>query len=186
MEDYVGQNAEAVKAMLEAKYELVVTIEKKEVDDATKYDDDGKIIAQSLAAGSEVKKKDSLVLYVPNIVEKIPDMVEEKWSLSDVEAFCNKYGFNLETKEEETTAYSEGTIIAQNLPKGREITKGMTLRVTVAIKPKAKPQEENKDTNSNNNNNSSNNNNNSSNNNENSNSNNSNNNSNNTNDTSTS
>ena len=95
----------------------------------------------------EVKKGDSLVLYVPNIVEKIPDMVEEKWSLSDVEAFCNKYGLNLETKGEETTAYSEGTIISQNLPKGREITKGMTLRVTVAIKPKAKPQEEKKDTN---------------------------------------
>ena len=186
LEDYTGQNAEAVKAKLETKYELVVTIEKKEVDDATKYDDDGNIISQSLAAGSEVKKGDSLVLYIPNIVEKIPDMVEEKWSLSDVEAFCNKYGLNLETKEEETTAYSEGTIISQNLPKGREITKGMTLRVTVAIKPKAKPQEEKKETNNGNTSNNSNNNENSNNSNSNGNNDNSNNTGNNTNDDSTS
>mgnify|MGYP006992107786 CR=1 FL=1 len=44
LEDYTGQNAEAVKAKLETKYELVVTIEKKEVDDATKYDDDGNLV----------------------------------------------------------------------------------------------------------------------------------------------
>ncbi len=139
LEDYTKQNANSVKTLLETKYGLTVTIEKKEVSDGTKEYDDDEIIGQSLAAGSEVKKGDSLILYVPNIVEKIPDMVEEKWNLSDVEAFCNKYGLNLETKEEETTAYSEGTIISQNLPKNREITKGMTLRVTVAIKPKAKP-----------------------------------------------
>ena len=139
LEDYTKQNANSVKTLLETKYGLTVTIEKKEVSDGTKEYDDDEIIGQSLAAGSEVKKGDSLILYVPNIVEKIPDMVEEKWNLSDVEAFCNKYGLNLETKEEETTAYSEGTIISQNLPKNREIAKGMTLRVTVAIKPKAKP-----------------------------------------------
>ena len=139
LEDYTGKNVHEIKAMLEAKYELVVTIEKKEPSDMSKEYDDDEIIGQSLAAESEVKKGDSLVLYTPNIVEKIPDMVEEKWSLSDVEAFCNRYGLNLETKEEETTAYPEGTIISQNLPKGRDIVKGMTLRVTVAIKPKAKP-----------------------------------------------
>ena len=139
LEDYTKQNANSVKTLLETKYGFTVTIEKKEVSDGTKEYDDDEIIGQSLAAGSEVKKGDSLILYVPNIVEKIPDMVEEKWNLSDVEAFCNKYGLNLETKEEETTAYSEGTIISQNLPKNREIAKGMTLRVTVAIKPKAKP-----------------------------------------------
>lgn len=150
LEDYTGKNVHEIKAMLEAKYELVVTIEKKEPSDMSKEYDDDEIIGQSLAAESEVKKGDSLVLYTPNIVEKIPDMVEEKWSLSDVEAFCNRYGLNLETKEEETTAYPEGTIISQNLPKGRDIVKGMTLRVTVAIKPKAKPvvPEEDKNTSS--------------------------------------
>ena len=159
LEDYTGQNANSVKTLLETKYELVVTIEKKELDSADKEYDDDEIISQSLEAGSEVKKGDKLTLYTPNIVDKIPDMVEEGWSLSDVEAFCNKYGLVLEKTEQETSAYNEGTIISQNLPKGRSIVKGMTLRIVVAIKPKVKetPKPAN-NSNSNNSNNNSNNN----------------------------
>ena len=138
LEDYTGQNANSVKTLLETKYELVVTIEKKELDSTDKEYDDDEIIGQSLEAGSEVKKGDKLTLYTPNIVDKIPDMVEEGWTISDVEAFCNKYGLVLEKTEQETSAYSEGTIISQNLPKGRSIVKGMTLRIVVAIKPKVK------------------------------------------------
>ena len=159
LEDYIGQNANSVKTLLETKYELIVTIEKKELDSADKEYDDDEIISQSLEAGSEVKKGDKLTLYTPNIVDKIPDMVEEGWSLSDVEAFCNKYGLVLEKTEQETSAYNEGTIISQNLPKGRSIVKGMTLRIVVAIKPKVKetPKPAN-NSNSNNSNNNSNNN----------------------------
>ena len=67
-------------------------------------------------------------------------MAGEGWSLSDVETFCNKYGLVLEKVEQETTAYSEGTIISQSRTAGTTIVKGTTLRVTVAVKPKAKPQ----------------------------------------------
>ena len=151
IEDYTGQNANSVKTLLETKYELVVTIEKKDLDSADKEYDDDEIIGQSLEVGSEVKKGDSLTLYTPNIVDKIPDMVAEGWSLSDVEAFCNKYGLILEKREQATSAYPEGTIISQNLPKGRSIVKGMTLRVDVAIKPKETPKPSN-NSNSNNNN----------------------------------
>lgn len=143
LEDYVGQNANSVKTLLETKYELVVTIEKKEVDANTKeYEDDDEIIGQSLEAGSEVKKGDNLILYTPNIVDKYPDMVEEGWSISDVEAFCNKYGLALEKVQQETSAYSEGTVIGQNKTKGSPIIKGTTLKVTVAVKPTVKPKEE--------------------------------------------
>ena len=143
LEDYVGQNANSVKTLLETKYELVVTIEKKEVDANSKeYEDDDEIIGQSLEAGSEVKKGDNLILYTPNIVDKYPDMVEEGWSISDVEAFCNKYGLALEKVQQETSAYSEGTVIGQNKTKGSPIIKGTTLKVTVAVKPTVKPKEE--------------------------------------------
>ena len=141
LEDYKGQNANEVKAKLETKYELKVTIEKKEIEEKDKekeYDDD-EIIGQSLEAGSKVKKGDSLTLYTPNIVDKFPDMAGEGWSLSDVEAFCSKYGLILEKNEQETTAYSEGTIISQSRTAGTKIVKGTTLRVTVAKKPTPKP-----------------------------------------------
>ena len=142
LEDYKGQNANSVKTLLETKYELKVTIEKKEVSDEDKdkeYDDD-EIIGQSLEKGSKVKKGDQLILYTPDLVDKFPDMAGEGWSLSDVEAFCTKYGLTLSKVEQETTAYSEGTVISQSRTAGTKIVKGTTLKVTVAIKPKVKPQ----------------------------------------------
>ena len=140
LEDYVGQNANSVKTLLETKYGLVVTIEKKEPEDNEKDYDDDEIIGQSLQAGSEVKAGDKLTIYTPNVVDTFPDMVEEGWSVSDVEAFCNKYELILERVEQETSAYSEGTVIGQSRTKGSSIIKGTTLRITVAVKPKEKPK----------------------------------------------
>ena len=142
IEDYKGKNAFEVKTLLETKYGLVVTIEKKEVEDNSKEYDDDEIIGQSLEAGSEVKKGDSLILFTPNIVDSFPDMVEEGWSLNDVEAFCSKYGLILEKVMQETSAYPEGTIIGQSRTKGSTIIKGTTLKVTIATKPTVKPQEQ--------------------------------------------
>ena len=139
LEDYKGQNANSVKTLLETKYELKVTIEKKDVEDKERDYDDDEIIGQSLEAGSKVKKGDSITLYIPNLVDEFPDMAGEGWSLSDVETFCNKYGLILEKVEQETTAYTEGTIISQSRTAGTTIVKGTTLRVTVAKKPTAKP-----------------------------------------------
>ena len=149
LEDYLGKNAIEIKTLLETKYELSVTIEKKEPEDATKEYDDDEIIGQSLPAGTAVKKGDQLILYTPNIVDTFPDMVEEGWSISDVEAFCNKYGLVLEKVEQETSAYAVGTVIGQSRTKGSTIIKGTTLKITVAIKPvpKEQPKEEEKEDN---------------------------------------
>jgi len=146
LEDYKGKNAIEVKTLLETKYELVVTIEKKDVEDKEKEYDDDEIIGQSLIAGSEVKKGDQLTLYTPNIVDTFPDMVEEGWSISDVEAFCEKYGLGLEKVEQETSASAPGTVIGQNRTKGSPIVKGTTLRITIAIKPTPKPEPKEEET----------------------------------------
>ncbi len=87
LDDYTGKNYIEVQTILETKYKLKVTIEKKDVSDK-KYDDDQAIIAQSLAKGSEVKKGDSITLYIQNLVEKFPDMVSEGYSIDDATAFC--------------------------------------------------------------------------------------------------
>ena len=136
LEDYTGKNSIEIKTLLETKYELVVNIEKKDVDDGD-YEDD-EIIGQSLAAGSEVKKGDTLILYIPNIVDTFPDMVSEKWTLDDAQAFCNKYGLSLEKTDQETNSFPEGTIISQSRTAGSPIIKGTTLKVTVAKKPTVK------------------------------------------------
>ena len=141
LEDYKGQNAIEVKTRLETKYGLVVTIEKKEPEDQNKeYEDENEIIGQSSPKGTKVKKGDTLILYIPNIVDEFPDMAGEGWNLSDAQTFCDKYGLILEKTEQETTAYPEGTIISQSRTAGTTIVKGTTLRVTVAVKPKEKPK----------------------------------------------
>ena len=80
-----------------------------------------------------------MILYTPNIVDTFPDMAAEGWSVSDAQTFCDTYGLSLERVEQETTAYEEGTIISQSRTAGSTIVKGTTLKVWVAVKPKAKP-----------------------------------------------
>ena len=140
LEDYKGKNAIEIKTRLEEKYGLVVNIEKKEPEDKTKeYKDDNEIIGQKPEKGAKVKKGDTLTLYIPNIVDKFPDMAGEGWSVDDAATFCDKYELVLEKVEQETDAYSPGTIISQSRTAGTTIIRGTTLRVTVAVKPKPKP-----------------------------------------------
>ncbi len=133
LDDYTGQNYIEVKTILTTKYALKVTVEKRDIGDSDKEYDEQEIIGQSLAAGSQVKAGDSIILYIPNIVEEFPNMSELGWSLEDAEAFCTKYGLVINVQEQETSAYPVGKIIDQSRAPGSPIVKGQTLRVTVAI-----------------------------------------------------
>lgn len=135
LEDYTGKNSIEIKTILETKYELKVTIEKKDPEDNSKEYDEDEIIGQSLAKGSEVKKGDSLTLYVPKITEEYPDFVGEKWSVADIQTFCDKNGLTLDTVEEEvstSSGYANGDVMRTNRTAGSKIYKGTTVKVTVA------------------------------------------------------
>ncbi len=141
LEDYIGKNSIEIKTILETKYGLQVTIEKKDPDDNKDYDED-EIIGQSLAKGSEVKKGDSLILYVPKITENYPDFIKEKWSVQDIQTFCDKNGLTLDIVEEQvsaTSGYTNGEVIRTNRTAGSKIYKGTTVKVTVAKVVKATP-----------------------------------------------
>lgn len=144
LDDYTGKNYIEVQTILETKYKLKVTIEKKDVSDK-KYDDDQAIIAQSLAKGSEVKKGDSITLYIQNLVEKFPDMVSEGYSIDDATAFCKKYNLTLKTNYVETNEYTAGKVISQSRIAGSEIVEGTTLTIDVAAKPTEKKTEDKTD-----------------------------------------
>lgn len=141
IEDYIGKNSIEIKTILETKYGLKVTIEKKDPDDNKDYDED-EIIGQSLAKGSEVKKGDTLILYVPKIIEVYPDFIGEKWSVQDIQTFCDKNGLTLDQEEEQVSAnsgYANGEIIKINRTPGSKIYKGTTVKITIAKVVKAKP-----------------------------------------------
>lgn len=139
IEDYTGKNYIEVQTILKTQYGLNVKVEKKEPADNTKEYDEQEIIGQSLAAGSEVKEGDEIILYIPDVVDKFPDMNAEGWSLSDAEAFCKKYGIIIKVNEVETDKYTEGKIISQSRAAGSPIARGTTLTVEVAKKPTQKP-----------------------------------------------
>ena len=146
IEDYTGKNYIEVQTILETKYGLKVTVEKKVPADLKEKEyDEQEIIGQSLAAGSEVKKGDSITLYIPDIEEEYPDMEAENWNLDDVKAFCDKYDIKLTTTEVETTKKDPGKVLTQSRAPGSPIVKGSTLRVEIAKAPTAKPKEEPKD-----------------------------------------
>lgn len=136
VEDLTGKNYVEIKAKLELMG-IKVTIEKKDVDNPDDYKGkENEIIDQNPSYNKEEELKleegDSITLYIPNIVDVYPDMVAEKWSLEDAQAFADEYGITLDITEEESEE-EPGTIIAQGRPAGDTIIKGITLKVTVAI-----------------------------------------------------
>lgn len=143
LKDYTGKNYIEVQTLLETKYKLNVTIEKKDVTEGD-YDEQ-EIIGQSLAAGSEVKKGDSITLYIPNIIEVFPDMVAEGYSVDDAEAFCKKYNLTLRKNLVETNAYTAGRVISQSRIAGSEIVEGTNLTIEVAAKPTKKEEPKKED-----------------------------------------
>ena len=143
IEDYTGRNATEVKELLEAK-EIEVTIRKKDVEDDKKYEDD-EIIDQSIAKGSELKKGESIILYVANNEEKFPDFIAEGYSIDDVKAFCDENELSCTYTEEETEMYPEGTILYQSRKADTVVARGSNLTVRYAVKPKPKPSPEEED-----------------------------------------
>ena len=109
VEDLTGKNYREVKTELEIKYSLKVTIEEKEVEekDDKKYDKE-EIVGQSVNKGEVLTTGDEIILYIPKVLEKYPDFVNENWSITDVQKWAKEKGISLVIVEKETNEYKEG------------------------------------------------------------------------------
>ena len=133
VEDYTGSNYIEIQTLLKSVYGLEVTVEKKDVDTSKEYNEQ-EIVDQSVKSGTVLGKGDSITLYIPNILEGYPNMVEEEWTIDDVEAFCTKYNVTLKIDYKETSDYEEGTLISQSRSPKTPIVSGTTLKIVVAKK----------------------------------------------------
>lgn len=135
VEDLTGKNYREVKTELEIKYSLKVTIEEKEVEekDDKKYDKE-EIVGQSVKKGEVLTTGDEIILYIPKVLEKYPDFVNESWSITDIQKWAKEKGVSLVIIEKETNEYKEGAIIAQSRAKDSVVTKGAELKITIAKK----------------------------------------------------
>ncbi len=143
VEDYTGRNATEVKELLE-KEGIEVTVRKKDPEDDSREYDEDEIIDQSVKKGSELKKGESIILYVANNEEKFPDFVAEGYTIDDVKAFCGEFELVCTYTEQETTDVAEGRITYQSRKADTVVAKGSNLTVYYAVKPK--PVEEEEDT----------------------------------------
>ena len=148
IEDYKGQNNLEVKIKLEL-LGLKVTVEEKE--DNKKYKDSEKqnIIGQSVKAGEQLEKGESIILYIPSSKEYYPDMVGENWSLGDARTWAIANEIKLSVNYRETNDHDPDTIIKQSKTTSDVIKSGDTLEVLVAKEKEVVPEDTSKNNNSN-------------------------------------
>ena len=144
VEDLTGKNYREVKTELEIKYSLKVTIEEKEVEekDDKKYDTE-EIVGQSVKKGEVLTTGDEIILYIPKVLEKYPDFVNESWSITDIQKWAKEKGVSLVIIEKETNEYKEGAIIAQSRAKDSVVVSGAELKITIAKKVEEIPVDPN-------------------------------------------
>ena len=145
LEDYTGKEYAEIKAKLEL-LKINVQIEKKDVEDKEKYKGkENTIIDQKPKFDKEnekqeIKEGDTVILYIPNIVDEYPDMVNEGWTLSDAIAFAKEYKLNISVTDKNDVVIEENnykdftnaTIIEQTgRLVGDPIIEGMTFKVKV-------------------------------------------------------
>ncbi len=138
LEDYTDKNYYEIKAKLELKG-IKVEMKTKSVENASEYKGKEELIIDQepkYNPDEEVKlyENDSVILYIPE-VDVYPNMVEEKWTLSQVKDFAKEYNLTLDITYKETTDVEENIILEQGREPGDPIYDGYTLRITVSKKP---------------------------------------------------
>lgn len=141
LEDYTDKNYYEIKAKLELKG-IKVEMKTKTVEDASEYKDKEDLIIDQepkFNAEEEIKlyQNDRVVLYIPE-VDVYANMVEEKWTLSDVEELADEYNLTLDITYKETADVEENIVLSQGREPGDPIYEGYTLKITISKKPEEK------------------------------------------------
>lgn len=145
VEDYIGKNFDAMKTLLEEKG-LIVVAQPREMSESDQVKE-GQILAQykgtnttnELKEGDKLKKGDTITFVIPEFYTVYPDFVNDNWTASKVQNFCDKHGIHLTIDMEESTKYMEGYVMSQSREAGTKVSSGAGLRITVAKKPTATP-----------------------------------------------
>ena len=132
LDNYVGKTYYEVEAMLKERG-IHVVVDKVEVEDKEKYTENV-IVSQKPESGTRVVEKDTVTLYIPDIVTEYPDFTDGSWSITDIETFCKTYGITLSKEYRETSAYTPGQIISQSRGKGTKVMP-TTLKIVIASSP---------------------------------------------------
>ena len=126
--NYIGQPYKTVQVNLQnAGINVVVESVKISSNEQSKYKENT-ITEQSVDAGVRLAQGDTIVLYYAVFANEYPDFTSG-YTVSEVEAFCRKYGVTLNKTYEVDDSRSEGAIIKQN--RQGEVYSGQVLTITI-------------------------------------------------------
>ena len=127
---------------------ITVDIQKKDVEEPEKYIGKEDIIIDQEPKFNEDEETrlvegDTITLYIPNIVNEYPDMVNEGWTLDQVKEFAEVYGINLtiefvdennkKVEIEDDTNYGSNIVVYQSRTVGDPIVNGIPLKVRIYV-----------------------------------------------------
>ncbi|MCI8575409.1 MAG: Stk1 family PASTA domain-containing Ser/Thr kinase [Bacilli bacterium] len=141
VENYVGQDFNYVKGLLEGKG-IRVLEEKRATDDENA--ESGKIIGQSVEEGEKLAAGDFITLYIPNI-DKYPDFTDGSYTADSVKDYLKDYNVSVSVIEKEDTTHTKGSIIYQSRKAGDPIVRGASITIHVAVEPKTDDDEDKTD-----------------------------------------
>ena len=139
IKDYTGQNYLEVRGALQSQG-IYVYVTPKEVENPDDYEE-GEIIEQSVEPGEKLSTRDSITLYIPDIVTKYPDFTDGSWTEEDVRQFCTEYGVSVEVEYAANSSYEDGYVFYQSRKEGYTVTNGTILKIKVADSS-VEPEEE--------------------------------------------
>ena len=140
IEDFTGENYLEAKGKIESKCECNVLVETEKVDEKAKAKEET-VLRTEPAAGESSKLGNPIKIIIPEVEYKYPDFTSG-YTITKVEDFCREHELKLEIKYEETSKYSEGSIIRQSRSAGSVVTPGASLSITIAKKPAPEPEPE--------------------------------------------
>ena len=129
IEDLSGKDASNVKYDLEKNYGLNVQIKKIDTDKDYQANE---IINTEPSVGTKLKAGDTITVYIKHIDDSYPDFTSGKYSLSQIEDWCNQYGVTLKINYVPTAEHAAGTIYSQSKEAGKKVVSGQTLEINIA------------------------------------------------------
>ena len=129
VEELTGQDANNVKYDLEKNYGLIVQIKKVDTDKSCQANE---IMYTEPAAGEKLGEGGTITLFIKHIDDTYPDFTSGKYTLTQIEEWCNEYGVTLTTSYVPTSDYSVGTIYSQSKNVGSKVVAGQTLEIKIA------------------------------------------------------
>ena len=129
IKDYKGQSYKTVEVNLKnAGLNVVLETQSIPKSEQSKYKENT-VVDQSVPAGTKLAQGDTIAIYYAVFTIEYPDFTAGNYSVSDVQAYCKKYGVNVSVVYEESTQPA-GTILKQN--RTGEVISDQTLTITVA------------------------------------------------------